>query len=270
MKLGDIEILPVHDGVGHEVAANILSRPGVGHAWECHQEKLDENGVLDFDLGGFLVRTGDRVVLIDAGAGDVTDLLLPHGGRYSGGDFLDSLRRYGLTPEDVTDVCLTHLHWDHVGWASHKGEIVFPNATYRLHQTEWEHFVERGNASPAVLTSILPVQNRIEPFSEDFTIAPGLDSLHTPGHTPGSVSYVVSRGKQRAIMLGDAAHSVVELEERDWEALYDVDPAAASAVRNSIADEAVDTEDLVVGAHFPDLRFGRLITIDGERRFRPV
>jgi len=62
-------------------------------------------------------------------------------------------------------------------------------------------------------------------------------------------------------------HSVVELHERDWEAVFDVDPAAARAVRNAIADEVADSTDLVVGAHFPGLRFGRVVTVAGERTF---
>ena len=104
----------------------------------------------------------------------------------------------------------------------------------------------------------------------DATVAPGLDARHTPGHTPGSTVYVVSSRGERALLLGDVVHSVVELAERDWEAVFDVDPAAASAARNALADEVVDTGSLVVGAHFPGLRFGRVVTVSGDRTFRSV
>ena len=82
--------------------------------------------------------------------------------------------------------------------------------------------------------------------------------------------YVVADGDERALLLGDVVHSVVELHERDWEAVFDVDPVAARAVRNEIADEVADSTDLVVGAHFPGLRFGRVVTAVGNRTFQTV
>lgn len=64
MKIGGIEIQPVIDGVGREVASEVLTRPGLADPWACHAEHLDGDGVLHMDLGGFLVRhrrrSGDR------------------------------------------------------------------------------------------------------------------------------------------------------------------------------------------------------------------
>lgn len=115
MKIGTIEVLPVLDGTGRERADEVLTRPGVPDAWACHSDQLDDHGTLHLDLGGFLVRTGARTILVDAGVGTIDN------GKYAGGRFLDSLRGYGVGPEDVTDVVFTHLHFDHVGWATKKG-----------------------------------------------------------------------------------------------------------------------------------------------------
>lgn len=266
MRIGAVEILPVRDGTGREVASEVLSRPGVpaDRAWSCHAEQLDADGGLHLPLGGFLVRTGDRTVLVDVGVGGIDN------GKYSGGEYLDSLRGHGVAPEDVTDVVFTHLHFDHVGWATRQGEVVFPRATYRVHADDWAHFVDSADADPGAVRKLTPLQSRLETFTDDVSLAPGLSTRHTPGHTPGSTVYVVSDGDERALLLGDVVHSVVELAERDWEAVFDVDPAAASAVRNAIADEVADTADLVVGAHFPDLRFGRVVTTSGHRTFRAI
>ncbi|MFE6864953.1 MBL fold metallo-hydrolase [Kitasatospora sp. NPDC057692] len=263
MRIGEIEILPVHDGTGVETARDILGRPGVADPWDCHDEHLRPDGTLELPLGGFCVRTGDRVVLVDAGVGAHDD------GRYVGGGLPDSLAGHGIAPEDVTDVVFTHLHFDHIGWASHRGRPFFPNAAYRLHRADWEHFVSGGGpaADGRAAAAFAPVGDRLELFDEDFTVAPGLDARHAPGHTPGSTVYVASGGGRRALLLGDVVHSVVQLSERDWQVVWDVDPAAASAVRNRIADEAADTDDVLVAAHFPGLRFGRVVTVDGPRRF---
>ncbi|MDN5914693.1 MAG: MBL fold metallo-hydrolase [Pseudonocardia sp.] len=264
MKIGRIEILPVLDGTGREPAGEVLTRPGVPDAWACHGDQLDDHGILHLDLGGFLVRTGDRTVLVDAGVGTIDN------GTYAGGRFLESLRGHGVGPEDVTDVVFTHLHFDHVGWATKKGVVVFPHATYRAHSADWAHFVDSPDAEPGAVRKLAPLTERLETFDADTVLAPGLSTRHTPGHTPGSTVFVVAEGDERALLLGDVVHSVVELHERDWEAVFDVDPVAASAVRNAIADEVADSTDLVVGAHFPGLRFGRIVTAFGNRTFQQI
>jgi glyoxylase-like metal-dependent hydrolase (beta-lactamase superfamily II) len=264
VKVGQIDILPIFDGVGQEKADEVLTRPDVPDAWACHTGQLDDHGVLHLPLGGFLVRTGERVVLVDAGVGTIDN------GKYAGGKFLQSLAGHGIVPADVTDVVFTHLHFDHVGWATSKGEVVFPNATYRVHAADWAHFVESPDALPGAVRKLSPLESRLETFDRDQILAPGLSARHTPGHTPGSTVFVVADGDRRALLLGDVVHSVVELHERDWEAVFDVDPVAARAVRNAIADEVADSTDLVVGAHFPGLRFGRVVTAFGNRSFQQI
>ena len=268
MRIGSIEILPVRDGLGRETATEVLTRPGMtpSEAWSCHTDQLDGDGGLHLPLGGFLVRTGERVVLVDVGVGAIDN------DRYRGGGFPDALRALGVEAGEVTDVVFTHLHFDHVGWATRKGEVVFPRATYRVHADDWAHFVDAPDADPGAVRKLSPLADRLETFTDDHAVAPGLSTRHTPGHTPGSTVYVVSDpgAGRRALLLGDAVHSVVELAERDWEAVWDVDPAAASAARNVLADEVADTDDLVVGAHFPGLAFGRVVTTSGARRFVSV
>ena len=261
MKVGDLEIVPLQDGTGREPARESLTKPGEADPWACHEHLLDNDGNLPLAIGGFLLRTGDRTVIIDAGVGTIDN------GKYQGGLLLDSLARAGATPEEVTDVAFTHLHFDHVGWATQKGRVVFPNATYHVHGADWYHFLDGPEANPGAVRKLGPLSEHWSLFTDDTTLAPGLDTRHTPGHTPGSTVYVVSSQGQRALILGDVAHSVVELTEPDWEAVFDVDPAAAKAVRARLVDELTDYPDALVGAHFPDLRFGRLMTIAGDRRF---
>src|SRR5436190_21034656 len=150
-------------------------------------------------LGGFLLRSGDRVAVIDAGIGPDSPMPFMQGGR-----FLDSLAAHGVGPGDVTDVIFTHLHFDHIGWASRDGKAVFPNASYRCDQRDWDYFVTAepsGDAGPAAALGpgsgrplLEPIASQLEPWDGSATLLPGLDVRLAAGHTPGSGVLVVSSG----------------------------------------------------------------------------
>lgn len=91
--------------------------------------------------------------------------------------------------------------------------------------------------------------------------------MPTPGHTPGHTALVVSDGAERVLLLGDAVHCPVELEQAEWDGLGDVDPELAKRTREALARE-IEGDDAPVGAaHFPGLRFGRLLVAEGKRRW---
>lgn len=255
MKIGDIEIIPLIDG---EFSAPALEAyPSTTAAdWEPHKRWLTHDGRLQMAIGCFLVRTGDRLVLIDAGLGT---LKLEY---FTGGHLLDELARSGVTTDDITDVVFSHLHFDHVGWATQQGSIIFNNATYRCDAKDWAHFVGDGKGEAS--RKLNPVADRVETFDGSTTLAPGVDTLPTPGHTPGHTALVISSGTDRAVLLGDAAHCPVELDELEWEGLGDVDPDLAKRTRAAMFDELEKPNTLVSAAHFPGLEFGRVLRGEGK------
>jgi glyoxylase-like metal-dependent hydrolase (beta-lactamase superfamily II) len=217
--------------------------------------------MLELPLGGFLVRGGDRVVLVDTGVGRVDT------GTFRGGALLESMARAGVSPAEVTDVVLTHLHFDHVGWTTQKGAIVFEHATYRCHAADWDHFVSGPTREEGSVRKLSPLEGRLELFGADAEVAPGISVRHAPGHTPGSAVVVVSDGADRALLLGDAVHCPVELEEDTWEFIFDVDPALATRTREALAREFEGTDVPMAAAHFAGLRFGRLLPGTGRRQW---
>ena len=258
--VGDVAIAPVFDGQAFENPREVLLRPTFdGDPWAHHSDRLNAEGQLELTMGAYLIRTGDRLMLIDAGVGMIDN------GQFKGGGLLTSLLELGVEPADVTDVILTHLHFDHVGWATRKGEIVFPNATYRCHSADWHHFVERDGADAGAIKKLSPITPQLELFDHDHTVASGVDLRHAPGHTPGSVIVIVSSGTDRAMLIGDIAHCPAELTENDWEAVFDVDRDLARRTREALAAELEGSTTLVGAAHFPGLQFGRLLTGEGQR-----
>jgi glyoxylase-like metal-dependent hydrolase (beta-lactamase superfamily II) len=257
MHVGALEIQPVADGWARLPADDLLRfTGGRNDPWLPHDEFINADGSIDLSLGGFLVRTGERIVLVDAGAGRISNDF------YHGGQLLESLAALGVAPDDVTDVIFTHLHFDHVGWATQKGAVVFPRATFRCHTQDWDHFVAGPNPEAGSVRKLSPLA-----FGEDTTVAPGITVRHAPGHTPGSAVIVVADGTERALLLGDVVHCPVELMEDEWEAVVDVDPALARQTQEALAKELEGGDVPVAAAHFPGLRFGRLLSASGRRHW---
>jgi glyoxylase-like metal-dependent hydrolase (beta-lactamase superfamily II) len=226
--------------------------------WAPHRQFLDANGNLEFALGGFLVRTGDRVVLVDAGVGMMKN------GPFVGGQLLNNLRALGVDRGDVTDVVFTHLHFDHVGWATQQGAVVFTNATYRCDERDWAHFV---GPDPGATKKLTPLTDRLEPWSGSGPLLPGVDLLAAAGHTPGSTIVVLSSGSERAMLLGDVVHCPVELLDDEWAGMSDVDPELAKRTRIALARELEGANTPVAAAHFPGMQFGRLLPGQGKRNW---
>jgi glyoxylase-like metal-dependent hydrolase (beta-lactamase superfamily II) len=261
MDVGSVRIDPVFDGVLTSRPEVVLHRPGVVDPWLPHGDLLNASGELEMPVGGFLIRTGQRIVLVDAGLGPV------HGDGFSAGALLESLATLGVTTDAITDVVLTHLHFDHVGWVAQKGEVVFPNAVYRCHRNDWDHFVSAPGADPGAIRKLAPIAHRLEPFTADRTVAPGVDVRAAPGHTPGSTIVLVSSNHERAILLGDVVHCPMELTEPGWQTIYDVDPRLARQTREALMRELDGSTIPAAAAHFPGMRFGRLLADSGQSRW---
>lgn len=260
VRIGAYRIDPVIDGEGRQAAAEVF--PDVApEQWEPHRFLLDDAGQLTISVGAFLVRSEDRTVLVDLGYGPGAL------GRIRTGLLLDSLRALGVTPPQLTDVVFTHLHRDHVGWASVDGVPQFPNATLRCSAADYSYFVLEGEGDPSIGDRLRPCLDRLETFDdEDGALLPGVDTRHAPGHTPGSTVLVLSEGSRRVVVLGDVAHSPVQLLESEWNTLHDVDPALARRTRERLLRELeVEPSPSLAGMHFPGLRFGRLLEAEGRR-----
>ncbi|MGD1257011.1 MBL fold metallo-hydrolase [Mycobacterium seoulense] len=301
MKLGELSVTSLIDGA-------ISGAPATGFPdktaddWVQWEHYL-QDGKLVSDTGGFLVSTGDRLVLIDAGGGppgetassneSVREQLVKmfEGRGLSGpalegvvaltlttsiesGHMPESMRAAGVRAEDVTDVIFTHLHSDHIGWASADGTAYFPNATYHCSRTDFDYFhgpdVDEAFSqlvwgTPLAREKLAPVLPQLEVWDSDTTIAPGIDVRLAPGHTPGSSVVVLSSGGQRALILGDMAHCPFELQDPEWQLIGDVDRELARQTREAYIRELEDGQAYAAGSHFPGLNFGRLMSSGNTR-----
>ena len=257
MFIGDIELVPLNDGF-----CRLPPEFYVGLDWSSHQDMLTADGFLEIPIGCFLLRTADRVVLIDAGMG-TWDADWATGGQLPG-----ELARVGVSPGDIDTVVCTHLHADHVGWLVQKEAPFFANATVRFGLGDWAQLVESPTADEEVAENmrLLSSLDRLDPIEGDVVgLAPGLTARHTPGHTPGHYGLVISSGVERAVLLGDAVECPLQLDEPDFYAMSDVDPELSRRTREALWRELEGTDTLVGAAHFPGLEFGRVLRGKGTR-----
>ena len=259
MKVGNIEVVPLSDGT-----AMMPKAFWVGFDFERHPDVLAPDGRIHMPIGCYLVRTGDQLVLLDAGMG-------PHENEWGrGGDLPDQLRAAGVTPDDIDVVVCTHLHLDHAGWLVHDGAPFFSRATVRYGAGDWKRFVEDAGPDDRIAEGmrLLWDAGRLDPIEGDMvTLAPGLTARYTPGHTDGHYSMVVSSGDERLFLLGDAVECPLQVTEDEFHAWSDVDPATAKRTREAMWREIEGTDAQVGAAHFPGLQVGRVLTGNGKRWF---
>lgn len=147
-----------------------------------------------------LIRLGSRICLIDTGGFGYRGLLL------------ESLAAEGLSPHEVTDILVTHSHWDHL-----TNIDLFPNAVIRMSEGELEWALslrENHLLVPVAVVVSAMTQGRIDIFGSGEEVFPRVTALPTPGHTPGHTSFVIRVPSGTAIFAGDAVKNEVELITR--------------------------------------------------------
>lgn len=125
----------------------------------------DENNLCSWALRCLLIEDGDRLILVDNGNGDKQDAKFFSHYYLHGDDTLDkSLAKHGFSKDDITDVFLTHLHFDHCGGSIiREGEKLVPaskNATYWSNKEHWDWAVHPNDREKAsfLKENILPLQ----------------------------------------------------------------------------------------------------------------
>lgn len=269
-KIGELEVVAVSDGSA-KAPATVYFGGTTAEDWEPHKRWLDHEGNVVFPFNCFLIKSGDRRVLIDTGLGPIKLWA------FTGGELLNELAKVGVTPEDIDTVFVTHLHVDHCGTvalpANGKLTPAFPKAAYRWTTAEDSYWritkVPRaeGFSMEGMLDAIAP---QFEPSEDGAALAPGVNVMSLPGHTPGQAGVVLSSGEARAFILGDAISCPVQLEMPEWSGMGDVDPKLARRTQEAVAKEAEGSGALVGAAHFPGLTFGRILQGEGRRYWQAI
>lgn len=208
-----------------------------------------------------LVRSGDRVLLFDTGAGDAQ---FADAGRLPA-----SLRAAGVEPDQVTDIFISHAHGDHVGGLlDAAGSLRFANATVYLSAPEWAA-LQADTANAALAAAIRP---RVDAFAPGAELLPGVvTAVEVDGHTPGHSAYEIVDGDARLLYIGDAAHHyAVSVQRPQWTIAFDGDAPVAEASREALLARAADSGVTVASPHFPFPGLGHIVRRDDMFAWAPL
>jgi glyoxylase-like metal-dependent hydrolase (beta-lactamase superfamily II) len=258
-KIGDVEVTALSDGV---LATSLDVVLGIDRAEVRRLAGATDGDGVHIAVNAFLLKLAGKWALIDAGAGNSMGPTL--------GKLPEHLGAFGVAPEEIAAVFLTHIHPDHSnGLVDDAGRAVFANAELILHEAEARFWLDRDEASgeterirrniakAAVATA--PYRSRMRLVREGEAMS-GVSAVALPGHTPGHTGWLIASGEESLLIWGDLVHlASVQVARPDTRLVFDVDPQQAGATRRRTFDRIAPDKLTVAGAHMDFPGFGTIV-----------
>ena len=233
-------------------------------------EDGDPNNKIEIEWMFWVVKGSGRIMLVDTGFDDESAAKNLQFSYYI--HPVERLKQLNVRPSDITDVIITHTHWDHIGCLEY-----YSNAVLWIQEKEYKYLIsgsKKGNRSGITAVQVLSKaldEGRLRILEGSRRIIPGirvcLDGAHTPGHQHVRINTV----QGTVIIAGDAAYTHHNLYE-DRPIGLAVDRDAAAAVLRDMKKH-VDTVDFILPGHsslvmdkFPVVSEGIVHVISKEKR----
>jgi glyoxylase-like metal-dependent hydrolase (beta-lactamase superfamily II) len=232
------------------------------------ENPADEKNRIQMSLNTLLLVSAGRVILIDSGVGnkfsdkfrEIYDI------DYSQTSLLKSLAEKNIQPEDVTDVILTHLHFDHVGGATHldpDGQIrpQFPNANYYVQkkQLEWAQKGFPKDRASYISENFEPLNKsgKLKILEGPQKLMEGIELILSEGHTVAQQMVRISGQNENLIYLADLIPMTAHLN-LPWVMAYDLHPVQTIQEKEEILETAIKKEWLLFFEHDPRIHCGQV------------
>jgi glyoxylase-like metal-dependent hydrolase (beta-lactamase superfamily II) len=273
--VGDLRLTALSDGtVAQDVHAIMTNVSPAELDGALHDGYL--TNPVETSINVVLIETGGRLVLVDTGAGELF-------GPGNGGKLVSALAAAGVSPPQITDILITHVHADHSGGLTVGGERLFANATVYAGEPDVDFFLDPANSTATgydmhyfdeAIKTLKPYVDagKVRAFSGTTEVLPGITATLHPGHTPGTAFYVAESRGESITFIGDVIHfGAVQFPNPSVTVVYDLDSAAAAAVRAQQFSLFAQQRALVSAPHLPFPGVGHLrAEAGGGFRWVPV
>ena len=218
----------------------------------------DDNNLCNWSLRCLLVVEGDRKILIDNGIGEKQDdKFLKHYHLNGDATLKDSLAKLGYTTDDITDMVLTHLHFDHCGGSIKKTgddtfEPTFKNATYWISKEQWDwatHPNRREKAS-FLKDNIFPIEEsgQLKLVEEEGELFPNFMIKFFNGHTNGQIIPHINYNGRTIVFMADLLPSTAHVP-MPYIMAYDTRPLITLMEKEKFFNEAVENDYVLFFEH---------------------
>jgi glyoxylase-like metal-dependent hydrolase (beta-lactamase superfamily II) len=277
MRIGNYDVSVLSDG-SYRLDGGSMFGVVPKVLWQ-RQHPADADNRIEIALNCLLIEGASRTVLVDTGMGEgwsekersLYGIERPHGG------LIESLERHGLRREDITDVILTHLHFDHSGGALHFDESGappvprFPNATYWLQQANlrWaERPSERDRASYRLerWESLFDEEDRLKLLEGNSELWPGISVQVVNGHTPGQQLVMVGGGDGSTVCYCADLIPLASQVHLPYIMAFDLNPLITLKEKHDLLVRAATGDWTLVFEHDPQIVAAKVEAEDG--RFR--
>lgn len=254
-KVGDVVVTAISDGMRVIPLSDtfVRNQPKDKVNTALTDAYLPENEVpISFNV--VLLDIGGKRVLIDTGNGGQAGPV---------GLVRSTMQDLEIDPASIDQVVISHFHADHInGLLLADGTPAFPKAQLMVPEREWAFWMDDGQMSRApdglkgsfqnARRVFKPFEGKVERYAWDKEVAPGLKAVGTPGHTPGHTSFELESGFDNLFIQSDVTNiPALFLVNPGWHVMFDMDPAAAEAVRRKTYDRLAAERMIVAGYHFP-------------------
>jgi len=234
----------------------------------------DSNNMCDWALRCMLVEYGDRLVLIDNGIGDKQDDKFFGHYYLHGDDTLEkSLAKKGFGIDDITDVFLTHLHFDHCGGSIKRNKDktgylpVFKNATYWSNEEHWEWATKPNPREKAsfLTENILPISEsgQLKFTTDGADLFPGFKIKFVHGHTGAMMIPHIQYKNKTVVYMADLLPSVGHIPV-PFVMAYDTRPLISLNEKAAFMKEALENEYILFFEHDPVNECCSVKDVDGR------
>lgn len=258
LMVGSLEVTAINDGTVELPVDKLLANPEPKTNAALANSFL--KAPLETSVNAYLINNGEKLILIDAGAGALFGPTL--------GKFVANLRASGYEPAQIDDIYITHLHSDHIGGLVSNNALAFPNAVVHVDQKDSDFWLSKANLDKApadaksfytnAVAMLTPYKaaKKFTPFNQKSQLTAGIKAISTSGHTAGHSVYEVESQGQKLWLIGDLIHvAAVQLDHPEITIAFDSDQKKAAAERDRIFTQAAKEGILVGAAHiqFPGL-----------------